>query len=200
MKRFNLNVWCIFTIALICILGFCPLDCWADGKIVFNAFRNGNHDIWIMDDDGSNEVRLTYSPDVEFSPAFSVDGAKIAFINMNKKQLIVMNNDGTNQVPIYSSTYPYIRSPNWSPDGSKIAFMDGPYNYYDIWIIDSDGSNPYNLTKDSMHNTLPSWSPDGLRIAYTRRDIPPYSYSCEIWIMNSNGSNKKKLTFGGWCG
>lgn len=200
MKMFKPNVWWVFTIALICILGFNPMEGWGDGKIVFTSSSSGNRDIWIMDDDGSNRLQLTFTTDLESYPTFSVDGKKIAFINMTRKQLIVMNSDGTNQVPIYTSPYSHIGCPTWSPDCSKIAFRDGPYNYYDLWVINSDGSNPYNLTNDGMHNSLPSWSPDGTRIAYTRRDIPPYSYSEEVWVMNSDGSNKKKLTFGGWCG
>lgn len=204
MKRFNSNVCWVFTLVLICLLGFCPMDCWADGdgKIVFASSRSGNSDIWIMDDDGGNQEQLTFSPDHEFSPAFSTDGSQIAFVRTKggKRQLIVMNSDGTDQVTIYTSSYPYARCPSWSPDGSKIVFRDGPYNYYDLWVINSDGSNPYNLTNDGRHNSLPSWSPDGSKIAYTRRDIPPYSFSIEVWVMNSDGSNKKKLTFGGWCG
>jgi dipeptidyl aminopeptidase/acylaminoacyl peptidase len=200
MKRISSTVWWVFTVVLICVLGFNPMEGFAKGKIVFASFRSGNWDIWIMDEDGNNQLQLTFSPDHELSPAFSADGKKIAFINKTKNQLIVMDSDGNNKVPLRTSTYPEFRCPTWSPDGSKIAFRDGPYNYYDIWIINSDGTNPYNLTKDGMHNSLPSWSPDGTRIAYTRRDIPPYSYSEEVWVMNSNGTNKKKLTYGGWCG
>jgi Tol biopolymer transport system component/tetratricopeptide (TPR) repeat protein len=176
------------------------LNQYTSDKIVFSSSRSGNSDIWIMDEDGSNQLQLTFSTDIEFLPTFSPDGTKIAFINGSEKQLIVMNIDGTNQIPIYTSTAYQIAYPAWSPDGSKISFRQGPYNYYDMWVINSDGSNPQNITNDGMHNGRSSWSPDGSKIVHDKRSYAHYSYSVEIWITNSDGSNKKQLTSGGWCG
>jgi len=196
---FKFRIWFVLTMGLIGFFGL-NLSGLAKGKIVFTSSRTGNSDIWIMDEDGNNQLQLTTSTEQEYLPTFSWDGTKIAFINGNTKQLVVMNVDGSNQIPIYTTTTHQIAYPAWSPDGRKITFRQGPYNYYDIWVINSDGSNPQNLTKDGHHNGRSSWSPDGSKIVYSRRSIPPFSYSVEVWVMNSDGSNKQPLTSGGSCG
>lgn len=194
------KVWMVITIGVICLVGFNPPNVWAKGKILFVSSRTGNNDIWIMNEDGSNQVQLTTSFDTEFTPSFSPDGSRIAYVNGTQKQLMIMDIDGTNQTPIYTSTAYQIAYTAWSPDGSKITFRQGPYNYYDIWVINSDGTNPHNITNDGHHNGRSSWSPDGSKIVYDRRSIPPFSYSVEVWVMNPDGSGKTQLTFGGSCG
>jgi Tol biopolymer transport system component len=56
--------------------------------------------------------------------------------------------------------------PEWSPDGSKIAFSRDTGNQGLIAVMDADGSNITPLTDDDG-NTCPTWSPDGTRIAYS---------------------------------
>lgn len=60
---------------------------WApDGrKIAFNSFRDGNHELYVMNPDGSGQIRLTFnsaggfSRNIDLAPAFSPDGTRIAF-------------------------------------------------------------------------------------------------------------------------
>lgn len=193
------KIWLILTIVLFCLSVKIPLQ-GACGKIVFSSSRSGNSAIWIMNEDGSGQTQLTFSADNETSPSFSPEGCRIAYVNQNAKELKIMNVDGTNQRVIYTTSAYQIAFTAWSPDGSKIAFREGPYNQYDIWVVNADGSNPVNLTNDGMHNGIPGWSPDGEWIVYTSRSDIYSSYSVEIWKMRSNGSDKTQLTFGGYCG
>jgi Tol biopolymer transport system component len=56
------------------------------------------------------------------------------------------------------------RSPAYSPDGSRIAFMrDDPAGVY---IMDADGSNQKRLTTLGHRDVPPSWSPDSKQIAF----------------------------------
>ena len=59
------------------------------------------------------------------------------------------------------------RSP-YSPDGSKIAFVrnDGATGY-DIWVMNQDGSGPFQVTSALGDERSPSWSPDGSKFVYT---------------------------------
>ena len=73
------------------------------------------------------------------------------------------------------------RSPQWSPDGSQIAFVsnrtpDPDYNSNtDIWIIEAKvGAKERQLTTWTGSDDNPRWSPDGTKIAYTRSTSPDY--------------------------
>lgn len=71
----------VVTGSVVQISGFCDsYPSWSpDGtKIVFESNRAGNHDIWIMDADGSDPVRLTDHAAMDETPVFSPDGELIA--------------------------------------------------------------------------------------------------------------------------
>src|SRR5262245_37465980 len=72
----------------------------ANGKIAFTSDRDGNLEIYVMNADGTDQVRLTNSAGVDDFPTFSPDGTKIAFVSQNAAGLFaikVMNVDGTGQ-------------------------------------------------------------------------------------------------------
>jgi Tol biopolymer transport system component len=56
--------------------------------------------------------------------------------------------------------------PEWSPDGSQIAYSRGAYPSGDIWVMGADGSNPHRLTKSPAHEMDPAWSQNGKWICY----------------------------------
>ena len=91
-----------------------------------------------------------------------------------------MNLDGRNLMKLAAGTG---MRPVWSPDGSKIAFGlgRGISHLFD----QSGGSELQNLTADS-YGILPSWSPDGSQIAFK-------TFAGELWVMNADGSNKRRL-------
>ncbi len=85
--------------------------------------------------------------------------------------------------------------PTFSPDGKKIAFISDRDGYDNLWIMDANGENPVQITKESQHNIHnPAWSPDGQWLAarkgtVSRRSIP----AGEIWLYNINGGKGIEL-------
>jgi TolB protein len=147
----------------------------ANGKIAFTSDRDGNREIYVMNADGTNQVRLTDNLVVDDSPTWSRDGTKIAFVSQRSAgdfAISVMNADGTNKVEItpinYSESY-WAGILSWSPDSGRITFQDN----YDIFVVNADGSNRQNLTiGNPSYDTDPSWSPDGSKILFSRYDSP----------------------------
>ena len=56
--------------------------------------------------------------------------------------------------------------PDWSPDGTQIAFMSDRDGDWDIFVMDADGSNLRRLTNNSGNDLFPNWSPDGRKIVF----------------------------------
>ncbi len=152
------------------------------GRFVFQVASGG--DIYTVNADGSNLIRVTAGMD----PSWSPDGRKIALSRWTTPWgIYIINADGGNERLVFSSNV--ARAPIWSPDGSQIAFYfetEGwtapwieciePYGCitiippqlqteWHIGVVDlADGylHQPYN----DRFSFSPTWSADGHWIIY----------------------------------
>ena len=85
-------------------------------------------------------------------------------------------------------------NPQYSPDGTKIAFASSRSGNLEIWIAEADGSDAFKLTSTGAPvNGFPRWSPDGKRIAFHSR---PRGLA-QIFVVDATGRNLRELTPGG---
>ena len=104
-------------------------------KIAWEAYANGNSDIWIMNADGSGKVNLTQTPNInEHYPQISPDGTKIAF-NVDAgegrsavRSLWIMDIDGTHRKKIADQA----REPFWRPDGKVLGYLPQEYEKFAV--------------------------------------------------------------------
>jgi Tol biopolymer transport system component len=142
-----------------------------NGQIAFSSNRDGNFEIYSMNDDGSDVTRLTDNDANDFDPSWSPDGEKIAFVSFrddsNNMEIYVMNADGSDQTRLTDNDDALDREPSWSPDGEKIVFASNRDGNYEIYTMNADGSDQTRLTdNDDALDREPSWSPDGEKIAF----------------------------------
>ena len=158
-------------------------------------------DIWVMDADGGNPRNLTNHHAQDEAPDWSPDGNQIAFSsNRNKDwefennvignwEVFVMNADGANPINL-TNNLAWDSSPDWSPDGDRIAFTSDRDGNSEVYVMNADGTNPINLTNNPATEGSPDWSPDGNQIAFqSNRDG-----NWEIYVMNTDGANPINLT------
>jgi TolB protein len=163
-----------------------------NGKIAFVTSRDGNLEIYSMSADGSGQTNLTNNAAGDIAPAWSADGAKIAFTSFRdggNAEIYVMNSDGSGQTRLTDD--PAVDSnPTWSPDGQKIAFRSDRSGDWEIYSMNADGSGQTNLTNSPGVDDRPAWSPDGSTIAFESGRDGNY----EIYAMNANGTGQVDLT------
>jgi Tol biopolymer transport system component len=168
--------------------------------IVFASNRDSsNTQLYAMNLDGSNLVRLTNNNFNDDYPRLSPDGTKILFQSDRDNpengnyDIYVLNADGSGQTRLTTDAVDDSMAV-WSPDGSKIAFQslrNGPY--YQVYVMNADGTNQLNISNGVSVDSQPSWSPDGTKIAFASdRD---HTGTPSVYIMNANGSNQTRLTF-----
>ena len=158
------------------------------GQIVFYSMRDGNFEIYVMDDDGGNQENLTNHPAYDGQPDWSPDGTKIAFVSTRDgggSQIHVMDDDGKNVIRLTEGQGTK-GDPDWSPDGRKIAFsVDDAVDHIDV--MDADGHNREKLEDRAG---FPSWSPDGKQIAF----VAPRGEGSEIYVIGVRGQERKRVT------
>src|SRR5262245_23524715 len=90
----------------------------APGRIVFQSQRDGNPEIYVMNADGTNQVRLTFNTVFDGDATFSPGGEKIAFMSTRdggNGEIYIMHADGSSQKRLTNSPGADVL-PTFSPD------------------------------------------------------------------------------------
>jgi TolB protein len=174
----------------------------ANGRIAFTNGLQGSNPppspLLTVNPDGSGSAPVTDPTAIDFGPAWSPDGSRIAFTSSRGDpdpvgcypncnwDIYVVNADGSGLMRLTDDPA-FDQTPEWSPDGSKIVWSSRGAGQFYLWVMNSDGSGKRQLT--SEYSESPSWSPDGSKIAFTAAG--------RINVINPDGTGRAELPVAG---
>lgn len=142
-------------------------------------------------------VSFTSPGGTTLSPAWSSDGAKLAFSSSRTGDNEIYTSDPSGGALHRVTAFrgPDV-SPVWNPkSNAQIAWVSGRTGLPQIYIMDSDGANVQRMT-DGGYATSPSWSPNGqfLAFAWNRKYGPGAPGGQDIYIMDIASKRWIQLT------
>lgn len=135
-------------------------------KILFSSSFEGSAHIYEMSANGGQPRRLTNWPSSEVQPSYAPDGKSFVFVSdragFNKPQIYRYEFGSGRTTKVSNSGY--ATSPQYSSDGSQIAFLSGR----SAAIMNNNGAVTANLGNTGI-DEAPSFSPNGKRVVYASK-------------------------------
>jgi Tol biopolymer transport system component len=176
------------------------LDIAPHGDRMAYATNSFDTNIWKMDLTnggirGINLRMLITSTRIDWSPAYSHDGKKIAFVSTRSGDFEVWtcDSDGSNPQQITNLAGPVVDSPAWSPDGQWIAFSATTNGSTQVNIMSANGGAPKALTSGAAESFGPVWSGDGKWIYFASDQ----SGTTQIYRIPVQGGSQEQITQNG---
>lgn len=157
-----------------------------DSTLIFVSDRDGQNEIYLAKSTDPTQsslfkslkrelVRLTNTPEYEFSPVISPDGKKITFRRGHSRGVskqIIASIDETGKISdekVIMEGWQTASGVVWSPDSKWLAFAASDLNFNsEVYIQAADGSGKaINVSMHPRGDYSPSWSPDGSKLAFT---------------------------------
>jgi TolB protein len=173
------------------------------------------YDIFVANPDGTGLRQLTDNPGYDAEATISPDGTRIIFTSDRDGDLdlYVMDADGGN-VRRLTTEVGYDGGAFFSPDGTKIVYRahhpTDPAELADyrsllrerlirpgeveLWVMDADGSNKRQITRNGAANFAPFFHPSGQRIIFSSNLHAPGGREFDLFMVDLDGGNLERIT------
>ena len=163
-------------------------------RIAYVVKSTGRYELKIADADGSNDQAALASREPIISPAWSPDGAKLAYVSFEAKKPVVYVHDLASGRRHVAANFKGSNSaPAWSPDWRQLAVVLTKDGASQLYVVNADGSGVARIATSSGIDTEPRWSPDGQHIYFTS----DRGGSPQIYRIPAAGGNAERISFEG---
>lgn len=166
----------------------------SEALVYSNIGDDGTAQIWRREIRGDAEPnRIHLAGNNVHQPAIDATGRRLAFSRFNDHPHIWrLGADGKIAPFITSSVRDH--SPQYSPDGRRIAFGSARHEHMAVWVANADGSAPTQVTRlTNLFAGTPRWSPDGRFLAF---DSATGDEAWKIWVVEASGNAPRQITSG----
>ncbi len=176
-------------VASMLVLG--PAAAKSSGKIVFGSNRaDGDRELYVVNEDGSGEHRLTFNDVFERQPIWSPDGTRIAFAGLKDGNWDIYTIDATGGDLRRLTTDPARDDyPKWTSDG-RIVFERGNFACpCRAWIVNPDGTGEAEIPLGNDDIWTPEPSRRGNKLAYSRN----LGGILQLFVSRLDGSGSRQV-------
>jgi len=142
------------------------------GKLVFTSMRDGDLDIYTMDANGKHVRRLTNELGYDGGPFWSYDGKQI----------------------VYRAHHPQSAKDKADYQDLLKHNLIRPTTL-EIWVMNADGSNKRQVTRNGRANFAPFFFPDGKRVIFASNMADPKGRDFDLYLINVDGTGMERITY-----
>lgn len=169
------------------------------GIIAFTSTRDGNMEIYTVDLETNQTLRITDHEKTDYSCSWSRKGDQLVFYSnrSGNGDIYLVNADGSGLRQLTNDPADDAL-PEFSPDDKQIAFISRrDKNNRELFIMNMDGSGVTQLTKNNEFEESPGWAPDGSHLIFTRevkekQDTSTVS-NAEIFSLDLKTKSEKRI-------
>ena len=166
--------------------------------VVYAISQGEDKGVYMRNPRGVDVIQLTQTQDS--GPVWAPVGTLIAYFS----EITVKNNDGEEKVDTemrivdaetleVTSLVAQVHAESgisWSPDGKKISYVADVNGNKEVFVMEDDGSNQIQLTRNHLDDISPVWSRDGNKIVF----VSQLHGNAEIIVMDVDGKKQRRLT------
>ncbi len=163
-------------------------------RIAYITKVQTRYNLWVADADGENAQSALASPEPIISPAWSPNGAQLAYVSFESRKPVVYVHDvASGRRRLIANFRGSNSAPAWSPDSKTLAVTLSRDGGSQLYNIDAAGGEPRRLAQSGSIDTEPAYSPDGKSLYF----VSDRGGAPQIYRMSPGGANPERVTFAG---
>jgi Tol biopolymer transport system component len=158
----------------------------------------------VTSDAPSGPATTSASPAASAAPTMRLDESWIAYqwVRAGGDGIYLVRPDGTNPHELLPDAKYNAYHPDWSPNGTQIAFDAETGGGNEIWVVNADGTNAAAIVRRSTNCAIscgevaePAWSPDGSKIAFVRFKLGASGLEAAVIEVQDVASGDRRVLF-----